>query len=216
METEREQDAAAHVRAGQEALADGQWRRARAEFEQALAEHESPEALEGLGMATSRMEEAPTALEAREIAYWLYDEAGTWAGAARMATWLALGHSARDPNDEQAQTWLKRAHTQLSAHGPVAETGWLALCEGKIALIRGDVQTARRLGAEAGSVGRRLNLIELERDGLELSRSGWDADGLSHPPRARALRPMLAVIGLFLAALLIAGGLILAGAMGHG
>jgi hypothetical protein len=211
-EEERRSAAAEHLRAAREALARGAWKAASAEFERSLAYQESPEALEGLGMAASRLNDPRTALEVREIGYFLYRDAGDWAGAARMATWLALGHGSISPDAPQVQTWLRRAHEALNGRGPVSEAGWLAVCEGKLALLHGDVPAARRFGAEAASIGRRLGLIELEREGLALVRSESsrpEAVPVSKRSGGSVSRLLLIVALLVVLLLLLTGALVL-------
>ena len=58
--------------AGGDALAKGAWDEARLCFETALQDEETPEALEGLGMAAWWLDDAATIFNARERAYQLY------------------------------------------------------------------------------------------------------------------------------------------------
>lgn len=75
--------------AGHEALARGAWEEARDLFTAAAAAAETPEALEGLGVAAWWLDDGETTLDARERAYRLFVERGDRLGAARVATWLA-------------------------------------------------------------------------------------------------------------------------------
>src|SRR5688572_4436786 len=84
---ERQADA---LQAGQDALARWNWEEARACFEAALREDETPEALEGLGMAAWWLTDAAVYFPARERAYRLYRARGDRLGAARAAIALAL------------------------------------------------------------------------------------------------------------------------------
>jgi len=215
MATDREQRAAIHLRAGRDALARGAWKEAVAEFEEALVQEETPEALEELAMAASRIDDRSTAMEVRQIAYWHYHRLGNWAGAARMATWLAIGHAAVSPDQSNAQTWLTRAHEALGGRATVAESGWLDLSEGKIALVRGDVPTARRLGAEAARIGRQLGLIELERDGLSLAKGPSDGE-LERAIRRRALPSRVVMVAVVLLIVLALGAAVVIGVFGRG
>ena len=60
------------VSAGRRALAEGDWKQARASFEAALAEGESAEALAGLAEAAWWLDDLSAAMSARERAYHLY------------------------------------------------------------------------------------------------------------------------------------------------
>ena len=81
------------VAAGRVALSQGAWSIARARFEAALEETETPQAYDGLSWATWWLEEVPACLNAREQAYLLYRRAGGEQGAARMALWLGDDHN---------------------------------------------------------------------------------------------------------------------------
>ena len=60
------------LQAGRDALARGGWEEARVCFEGSLRDAESPEALEGLGMACWWLEDYATGIDARERAYRLF------------------------------------------------------------------------------------------------------------------------------------------------
>ena len=64
----------AECRAGDAALARGAWDDARVAFEHALAERESPEAFEGLGLAAWWLDLAAVVFDSRERAYRLFRE----------------------------------------------------------------------------------------------------------------------------------------------
>src|SRR5436190_3368966 len=76
-------------RTADEALARGEWEIARTSFEAALCHRESPEALEGLGLAGWWLDLADVVFDAREHAYRLYRDRGDCRGAARLAVWIA-------------------------------------------------------------------------------------------------------------------------------
>ena len=88
MATTPQSPAAERLEAGRASLAEGNWEEARRSFEAASPERDSPEALEGLGMASWWLEEYASGIEARECAYRLYRTRGDMVGAARMAVWL--------------------------------------------------------------------------------------------------------------------------------
>jgi hypothetical protein len=74
--------------AGWAALGDGDWKRARASFEESLAKGETPEALEGMGWVGHMLNDDRLTFDARERAYRQYLERGDKGSAARIAAWL--------------------------------------------------------------------------------------------------------------------------------
>ena len=121
---------AASIEAGYEALTQGAWERARACFEAALEEEETPEALEGLSWSAWWLDAAGAVFDARKRAYRLYRKQGDAAGAARMATWLAVDHLDFHGALAVASGWLQRAHRLLDPLEPGPEHGWLAFHDG--------------------------------------------------------------------------------------
>src|SRR5262245_64078510 len=107
---------AAHdpVTAGWEALRTGEWQRARACFEEALATAESADALEGLGWSAYCLDDAQSTLDARERAYRLYREEGDDQSAARVAAWLAADWAEFRGETAVCSGWLQRAHRLLA------------------------------------------------------------------------------------------------------
>src|SRR5437899_11936374 len=98
---------------GVELLASGAWSEARGAFEHALAERESAEALEGLGLAAWWLDDAETVFNSRERAYKLYLERGDRRSAARLAVWLAWDCGAFRGESAVANGWLQRARRLL-------------------------------------------------------------------------------------------------------
>lgn len=182
---------------GHAAAARGARAEARAWFETALRQEETPEALEGLGMAASRLADPTGTFDARERAYWLYRERGDRVAAARLATWLALDSCAFAQSLELADSWLQPAHRLLAGLALTVEHGRLALAEGEIALlVRQDAVTAGRCGIEAAALGRTLELPFLESRALQLQRraraplnrqavedTGAESDRTAPPPQ---------------------------------
>lgn len=113
--------------AGYEALAAGEWARAREAFEEALAAGDSPAALDGLGRALWWLRDPAGAVVARERAYSGFRRDGELARAARIALWLAREHAAVWGNDAVAGGWLARADRLLADVAPGGERGWLEL-----------------------------------------------------------------------------------------
>jgi LuxR family transcriptional regulator, maltose regulon positive regulatory protein len=150
------------IQAGEEALARGAWDEARSAFEDALHGEESPEALEGLGMAAWWLEDDVTAIDARTGAYRLYRDRRDRRGAARVATGLAMDYFLRGEH-AVANGWVQRAHRLLDGLERCPELGWLAIWEAHMALMADHNPTAaQRLAAEAAALGRSLEDTDLE------------------------------------------------------
>jgi DNA-binding NarL/FixJ family response regulator len=155
--------------AGQEALARGAWDEAHTCFEAALRGEETPEALEGLGMAAWWRDDAIVTFDARERAYHLYRQRGDYQGAARVATYLAYDYYSFRGEYAIANGWFQRAHRLLEGLDLGPEQGLLAIYEGVLALgLYNDTTTALRLGAQAVKIGRTLGVIDLEMLALAL------------------------------------------------
>ena len=70
---------------------------------------ETPEALEGLGLAAWWLDLGDVVFDVRERAYRSYRERGDVRGAARMAVWLAWDTAAFRGEQAIANGWLQRA-----------------------------------------------------------------------------------------------------------
>ena len=164
--------------AGWAALSGGDWERARASFEESLAEGETPEALEGMGWVGHMLNEDRLTFDARERAYRLYLERGDKGSAARIAAWLAADCLLFRGEPAVANGWLQRAHSLIDGLEPGVDHGWLAIHEGYIAIaLEEDTVKARRLGARAVELGRVFGAPELEMLGLGLEGRALVSDG---------------------------------------
>jgi hypothetical protein len=121
--------------AGRAALARGDWPAARLAFDAALQVEETPEALEGLGLAAWWLDLADVVFDVRERAYRRYRERDDGLGAARMAVWLAWDTAAFRGEQAIANGWLQRAHRLLEGRPDAIEHAWLALRSGIFALL---------------------------------------------------------------------------------
>jgi ATP/maltotriose-dependent transcriptional regulator MalT len=173
------------LEAGQAALRQGAWQKAREQFEAALAEEETPDALLGLGMAAAAQLDVATALEAHESGYRLARELGDDRRAARLALELAVDCLYfRGP--AEAGGWLERAG-HLLEHLPLGvEHGMLTYLRASFALNGAhDPTTARALTAEGLAIARELDYVPgemlfLALDGLVLVASGDVEEGMRH------------------------------------
>jgi LuxR family maltose regulon positive regulatory protein len=168
------------VAAGREALARGEWEAARRAFETALAEGETPEALEGLGLAAWWLDDAPVVFDAREAAFRLYAERGDRPGAARVAAALAWDYESFRGELAVANGWIRRGRRLLEGLPPSAELGQLALREGELAL-HADSGEARRLAAESMAIGRAIGSVDIEMTGLALDGLALVSEGEIEP-----------------------------------
>jgi len=121
--------------AGDAALRRGAWEDARTAFEGALSARESPEGLEGLGVAAWWLDLADVLFDARERAYRLYLDGGNRAGAARIAVNLAWDCWAFRGENAVANGWLQRARRLLEDLPDSSERAWLEIREGSLALF---------------------------------------------------------------------------------
>src|SRR3954468_17508780 len=151
------------------ALDRGAWREARAELELLLAERESAEAFEHLGLAAWWLDDAALTFSSRERAFALYRNDGDVVGAARVATWLVWDNLAFRGDFAVASGWLERARRLLSEHTRTPEYGWLMSREGDLALFRGhDPAAAIDSASRAAKLGREIGARDVEFTGLAL------------------------------------------------
>ncbi len=155
--------------AGRAALEAGAWREAQDAFERALAIEETPEALEGLGLAAWWLDLAAIVFDARERAYRGYRSRGDHRAAARVAVWIAWDSAAFRGEDGVAHGWLQRARRLLEGQPESAEHAFLAARAAVFALLdEGDPEQAEMLAAEATRVGQSIKAIDYEMVGRAL------------------------------------------------
>ena len=170
--------------AARAALDAGRWTEAQHAFERALAIEESPEALEGLGMAAWWLDLAAVVFDARERAYRAYRKRSDPVSAARMAVWIAWDSSAFRGEDGVANGWLERARRLLDGQPDSPEHAFLAARAAVFALLDdGDPVEAANLAAEAIRVGQAVGAIDYEMvgralHGFALVTTGSVAEGL--------------------------------------
>ncbi len=177
---------------GHERLARGDWQNARAAFEAARSLVETPEALEGLGMAAWWLDDAEAVFDARERAYQLYRQHGDRRGAARVAIMIAGDSFYFRGQTAVSQGWQRRAHSLLEGLPTVAEHAWLRLWGCEISLATGeDVARVREVAAEAVAIGRALGDADVEmlaraQEGLALVMQGAVEEGMPRLDEAAA------------------------------
>ncbi|HXG77569.1 MAG TPA: response regulator transcription factor [Gaiellaceae bacterium] len=151
--------AAESIAAGHEALAAGDWARARDAFAEALDDGDSAEALDGLGRALWWLRDERDAIVHRERAYAAFRRDGELGRAARVALWLAREYHLAFGNAAAARGWLARAERLLRDVAPGAEQGWLDLARSESAREPGE---AERLAAAALEVALLAGDSDLE------------------------------------------------------
>ncbi|MGH2712064.1 MAG: hypothetical protein ACRDH9_12795 [Actinomycetota bacterium] len=150
------------ARAG-EALERGSWQEARELFEASLAEAETPEALEGVGLAASWLADIEASDKARERAYAIYRERGDRMQAGAVALSIAMTHIGFMGAPAIARGWLRRAAGLVEDVDPNPMHGWIALGEGFITLVYDkDAAKGRELSERAAELGRSFSDVHLE------------------------------------------------------
>lgn len=144
---------------GRSALDSGRWAEARAEFEAALAGHETAEGCFGLAAALWWLGENRAGVERCTRAYTLFRRCGEDQAAARAAIWLGIIYKSDFANFAAANGWLGRAHRLLARSGPGVGHGWLRVAR---AYRMADLDTAEDLTERAIDIARRAGDIDLE------------------------------------------------------
>jgi len=174
----------ADLDAGRAALDAGTWPEAEHAFRRALALEETPEALEGLGLAAWWLDRADVVFDSRERAYRAYRTRDDRVAAARIATWIAWDSAAFRGEEGVANGWLQRAGRLLEGQPDCPERAFLSCRAAVFALLdEGDPETAEALSTEAIRVGQSLGAIDYEMVGRALRgfarvTIGRVADGL--------------------------------------
>src|SRR5262245_6060597 len=149
------------VEQGWAELRSGRWTAARSSFEAALADRETPEALEGLSWAAWWLDDAEQVFDTRTRAYRAYRRRGDAPGAGRMCTWLAADELDFHGAGAVASGWLQRAHRLLDPLEPGPDHGWLAFHDGYLAHAGGDSDEPRRPPGKPARARRRHHVPDL-------------------------------------------------------
>ena len=173
------------LKKGALALESGQWAAARDAFNEALAQGETAEALDGLARSLWWLGETKEALYLRERAFNQFRDDDP-RRAARIALWLAGEYEAAN-NLAASSGWRARAE-RLLEDSPGPEHGWLALAE---AGPRAEPAIAEKQARDALSLARLhgdsdLEVRSLARIGLILIASGRVEEGIKLVDEAMA------------------------------
>jgi DNA-binding CsgD family transcriptional regulator/tetratricopeptide (TPR) repeat protein len=159
------------LRGGREALAAGDWERARSCFEEA---GEGAEALDGLGQALHFQGEYERAVELKERAFAAYRRRGMPVEAADLARWLAFLYLTVRGNMAAANGWMAQAEGLLAGVPECAAHGWLALDR---APWTDDPAERERHAEMALAIARRFGDRDLELSALALLGETYVASG---------------------------------------
>lgn len=170
------------------ALAGGEWERARAAFERALADDATPDAEEGLARALWWLRDPDGGIVHMERAYAGFREAGDASKAARAALWLAREYQAVHGNAAASNGWVARAEGLLRDAAPASEHGWLALTRAERAGDPAEMALLadEALGIAAATGDRDLEAAALARRGYAELAAGGVASGTDRLDEAMA------------------------------
>ena len=171
---------------GAQALAAADWGAAKAAFESALAERETPEGLEGLARSLWWLGQAEDAVALRERSFQAFRD-NEPRRAARIALWLAAEFDVVG-NRAATQGWTARAERLLDDLPEGAEHGWLALSRAaqETDLARAEQWAREALARSLAHQDRDLEIRSLAGIGLVLVRSGRVDEGIKHLDEAMA------------------------------
>ena len=169
-----------HLATGAAALEAGQWDEARAAFAAALATEETPQALDGMGVALWWLGETRASVAHTERAYAEFRRAGDAVAAGVAAMSLCVTWTANFDNHAAAGGWLAQAERVLADVDPNPLQGWLWLLRG---YLEPDAGRARELQQRVLELAREkgdpdLELCALGDLGLTLVTQGRTAEGL--------------------------------------
>jgi DNA-binding CsgD family transcriptional regulator len=116
----------AQLHEGRRALEAARWEAARAAFEAALAEEETPDARDGLGQAQWFLGGVEEGIAARERAFEEYLQDGRCDRAARVAVWISHQYLISG-RASAARGWLARAERALEGVDRCGGHGWVAV-----------------------------------------------------------------------------------------
>jgi DNA-binding CsgD family transcriptional regulator len=167
--------------AGRAALEAGRWEEARAAFAAALAERETPEALDGMGAALWWLGETQASVDHTERAYAEFRRAGDAVPAGAAAISLCVTWASNFDNHAVAGGWLARAERATQGLDPNPLQGWLWLLRG---YLEPDPARANDLHRRALELARASGDVDLELCalgdlGVSLVTSGRPAEGLA-------------------------------------
>ena len=165
------------LEAARAAFAQGDWAAARDAYQAALDEHQSAEALDGLGQAVWWLGETQAAIELRSRAFAEYRSEGQDERAANVAIYVGAEYRIAG-NASVADGWLGQAQRLLEGRGDCEARAWLEIERSKRSAGPEDEEAhareAVRIARSLGSAG--LESVALSHVGLARISAG-DVDG---------------------------------------
>lgn len=176
-----------HLVEGWDALERARWQAARAAFEAALAAEETPDALDGFGLAIWFLGEVKEGIAARERAFEGYAADGRCDEAARVGIWVSHQHLIGG-RASAARGWLARAERSVEGAGPCLGQGWVAVERARHA---GSVEECAEHARRAMAIARKADSGDLEVFALSLLgrtevRAGRTKQGMERLEEAMA------------------------------
>lgn len=161
------------VQEGVAAMEAGRWDDARLAFEETLAEEESADARDGLGLALWLLGRPEEGIAARERAFEGYVRHGRCDLAARSGVWVSHAHFVAG-RVSAARGWLARAERALEGMEQCAGHGWVAVERARHAA---DVEECVEHARRALAIAREWGDGDLEVFALSLLGRGTLAAG---------------------------------------
>lgn len=144
------------------ALVEGDWEAARACFEAAVQQEESPEGLFGLGTALWWLGETDAAVRSQERAYAGFRKRPDPSSAALAAISLCLTYRASLGNYAVSRGWVGRLARLVEQYQLVPLRGWLAVCRAVEANDVNEPTPAQACAREALEIARQTGDTDLE------------------------------------------------------
>lgn len=177
---------------GHLALKAGDWNRAKVCFEAALAQEESPEAHDGLGIALWWVNCVEQSHRHRTAAYRGFKQRGEYAQAALIAAWLGREQVFLHANASAMKGWFARAERLLRQTNNCPEQSWFTLLRASMLASPEHLAQAAFQAMQVAQEFSDSNLeaLALAFGGLARVSSGQVEDGMLHLDEA-----MVAVTG---------------------
>ncbi len=177
-----------HLDAGRAALRAAEWERAQNEFQAALAQADSPEAHDGLGLALWWLNDIRASHSHRARAYVGYKQRGDLKRAAMLALWLGREQVFLSANGNAMKGWFARAERHLEQAGQCTEHAWFRLLRDSMLAPPAVMQTT---ATETLEIARAANDVDLEAmalafGGIARVVQGQVARGMAHLDEAMA------------------------------
>ncbi len=148
---------------GREALAVGEWEKAKDLLEKALAAEESAEVYEELGWAYWWLNDAAQVFDLRSKAYNLFLRDNNKVGAARISCWLGLDYIEFKGEFAVASGWFQRAEKLLEGLPDSPELAMIKLLKARWSFqVEKNSEQAFRLIDESLRISKSLQNVDRE------------------------------------------------------